>query len=57
MGGGGDASGQRRSIMAVPEERERAACADGQGSFVKKTKKTPRGEIDLALQRAKEVKP
>jgi phage-related protein len=26
-------------------------------AFVKKTEKTPTGEIDLALQRAKEVKP
>lgn len=26
-------------------------------AFVKKTEKTPPGEIDLALQRAKEVKP
>ena len=26
-------------------------------AFIKKTEKTPRGEIDLALQRAKEVKP
>jgi phage-related protein len=26
-------------------------------TFIKKTEKTPRGEIDLALQRAKEVKP
>jgi phage-related protein len=26
-------------------------------TFVKKTEKTPTGEIDLALQRAKEVKP
>ena len=26
-------------------------------AFMKKTEKTPRGEIDLALQRAKEVKP
>jgi phage-related protein len=25
--------------------------------FIKKTEKTPRGEIDLALQRAKELKP
>jgi phage-related protein len=26
-------------------------------AFVKKTEKTPAGEIDLALQRAKELKP
>ena len=26
-------------------------------AFVKKTEKTPTGELDLALQRAKEVKP
>ena len=26
-------------------------------AFVKKTEKTPTGEIDLALQRAKELKP
>lgn len=26
-------------------------------AFIKKTEKTPTGEIDLALQRAKEVKP
>jgi phage-related protein len=26
-------------------------------AFIKKTEKTPRGEIDLALQRAKELKP
>lgn len=26
-------------------------------TFIKKTEKTPRGEIDLALQRAKDVKP
>jgi phage-related protein len=26
-------------------------------AFVKKTEKTPTGEIELALQRAKEVKP
>ena len=27
------------------------------GAFIKKTEKTPTGEIDLALQRAKELKP
>jgi phage-related protein len=26
-------------------------------AFIKKTEKTPTGEIDLALQRAKELKP
>ena len=26
-------------------------------AFIKKTEKTPRGEIDLALERAKELKP
>jgi phage-related protein len=26
-------------------------------SFIKKTEKTPTGEVDLALQRAKELKP
>jgi phage-related protein len=26
-------------------------------AFIKKTEKTPKGEIDLALQRAKELKP
>jgi phage-related protein len=26
-------------------------------AFIKKTEKTPAGEIDLALQRAKELKP
>ena len=26
-------------------------------AFIKKTEKTPTGEVDLALQRAKEVKP
>jgi len=36
------ASGQRVVVVRV---------------FVKKTQKTPRGEIDLAFERAKEVKP
>jgi phage-related protein len=26
-------------------------------AFIKRTEKTPRGEIELALQRAKDVKP
>ena len=42
--------------------RARYVTAKGQRvvivrAFIKKTEKTPAGEIDLALQRAEEVKP
>ena len=40
--------------LYVTAQKQRAVIVR---AFVKKTEKTPSGEIELALQRAKEVKP
>ena len=40
--------------LYVPAKEQRVVIVR---AFVKKTEKTPSGEIELALQRAKEVKP
>jgi phage-related protein len=40
--------------LSVPAKQQRVVILR---AFIKKTEKTPTGEIDLALQRAKELKP
>jgi phage-related protein len=48
----GDAGIARALYVTAKEQRVVVVRA-----FIKKTEKTPTGEIDLALQRAKELKP
>jgi phage-related protein len=46
-------AGIARALYVTPKEQRVVILR----AFVKKTEKTPAGEIDLALQRAKELKP